>query len=330
MDGEKQWGSWIRADVPRRDGFDKSNVGGWSTPVVAGSGSSGGWRSFQPESHVNADVGESQTPRADHGAVSAGDCGAVGRLERGVGRVVSHGEEYRVGVAVERGKGHAAIRGGDGGVTGEAERGLRSADVRGGACRGVHEQLPKQVGHGEVDGIQPTLAHVLGSTHTGTSSTIPATTNSAGVRASESRYEEETKFADASRHVEGSLVGDTDPSAMLAHAKFGTLHQEAEGACTPMGLDAERRPETPTPAPMAVSTQEGSTLRGWKRQARASRINVAVQPVVGGHKRKSSVQVHVGRKGAMAAGKRGKKDHMFSLTDMDELAEADIQLRQQP
>ena len=45
--------------------------------------------------------------------------------------------------------------------------------------------------------------------------------------------------------------------------------------------------------------------------------------MLGGHKRKADVGLKVGHKGTKAVGKSGKKNHVLSLKDTKELAEAD-------
>jgi hypothetical protein len=55
-----------------------------------------------------------------------------------------------------------------------------------------------------------------------------------------------------------------------------------------------------------------------------------VQVLADGHKRKAEGGLKVVRKGMKTGGKRGKKNHVLLLKDTEELAEADVQLRQQP
>lgn len=58
-EGEKKWGTWIRADVPKREKYDKGGSNGWFNPSEAGSGSgsSGGRRETSMADRGSADGG---------------------------------------------------------------------------------------------------------------------------------------------------------------------------------------------------------------------------------------------------------------------------------
>ena len=57
---------------------------------------------------------------------------------------------------------------------------------------------------------------------------------------------------------------------------------------------------------------------------RANRTIVEAQPLVGGHKQRADVGLKVGCKDTKDVGKREKKNHVLSLNDTEELAEADV------
>jgi hypothetical protein len=100
--------------------------------------------------------------------------------------------------------------------------------------------------------------------------------------------------------------------------------------CSEWGLHVESKVVSPPVVPLADNVPMASTIRCWKRQARANPFNEEVQVLSEGHKRKAEGGLKAMRKGMKPGGKRGKTNHVLFLKDTEELTEADVQLRQQP
>jgi hypothetical protein len=140
---------------------------------------------------------------------------------------------------------------------------------------------------------------------------------------------------DVYRHVDVSGNVGCSPALSpvfpepLDRVMIDTTALSTDFTCRGLGLELERRSMLPVSAPLADPVAGGSNLRHWKRQARTSTVHVEVQPLLRSPKRKPDAELKVGCKGTRAIGKKGKKN-LLSFKDIEELAEADVQLRQQP
>jgi hypothetical protein len=320
-EGEKQWGSWIRADIPRSNRLEKSSMGGGSSPSTAGSASDGNWRSFQPLSHANADGGESATSTAERG------------LTRGGERVMGVGAECGVESCDPRGVDQGGDRGEVGTAVGGHERdGMlqRAMTPMWEAQMGENSHLETTTEDAEIGGVQrqqkpPRLSSSFGNFPSTNTMTCTAVTHAV-----------ERTSEDVHGHVE--VNGNVACSPALApvfpepldRVMLDATALSTDSACRGLGLELERRSVIPVSASLADPVAGGSNLRRWKRQARNYTVHAEVQTLVGGLKQKSNAGLQERCKGKRAVGKKGKKNHVLSLNDTEELAEADVQLRQQP
>jgi hypothetical protein len=304
-DKEKQWGSWIRADGPQRNRNVNGNTGGWSTNSGADSDSDSGRRTSTPaenstraEGHI---VGRGLARGGERGAeceVTRGvDCGGQSGTVRGVDSA---------GVLPRLVHGGKAL---SGGVQKQLVHDKGTDSVR-----GVSQKQAQNVGLKSVRGAQPPLPQNMGVTCMDDSP-------DRGFRgASQDNVADEGSYVAGMHGVDAGLG-----------AKLSTLSGSAP---TPTGQGSPSETATSSAAPSQVAraplNQRNSSLRGWKRQARAGATTDKDSFMGGGHKRKPVDGVPGGRKGAQEKMKRGKTVHVFSLRDTEELAEADIQLRQQP
>jgi hypothetical protein len=333
---DKQWGSWIRADGTQRIRNATGTPGGGSTHSGETSTAEGSRGNFSPVSHdvrslrgegngvgrgMHGEVERREVWDVNRGKVGGGESSGIrGGVNGGISMHGKHvspsGVQRQLAQEEVADSGRGAQQIGADNVSSELDRGAQQMGARKVSSeldRGAQQMGAHKVSSDLDRGAQHTLAQNLGST----------CMDASPVRVPRSVSHD--VLVDEGCHVDGVVSIDAGLGGKFPAPRGLTLSPTGQNFPLANAITSD----VPTLVPCMPFTRDNSSLRGWKRQARAGRATDVGSSSGGNHKRKPEDGVPVGRTGVQGRVKRGKTVPVFALQDTEELAEADIQLRQQ-